>query len=328
VNSACGLIYKVDPTGKQTVLYTFTGPPDGSLPEAVTLDAHGNLYGTTQYGGQYNNGTVFVVDPAGRETILHSFGGPPDGQNPTSGVIRDTKGKIYGVTPYGGTVNGNCFGRGCGVVFEVSPIGEETVLYRFTGGTDGGLPGSNLVLAGKTLYGTTGAGGDLACAPPGSSVSGCGEVFELEAGKETTLYSFQGPPDGIGGGYIARDRAGNIYGTSGAGGDTDQNCPFGNTGCGTVFKVSSSGAETILYAFDQPFGADGLSPIGVALGAKGNLYGSTINGTVFEVDTSGNFSLLWSARNGNAGTNLSMISLDDEGNIYGTTDVALFMINP
>jgi len=327
VNFACGLIYKVDATGKTTVLYTFTGPPDGSFPEAVIADAQGNLYGTTQYGGAYNQGTVFKLDPAGNETILHSFAGSPDGANPISPVVRDPKGNLYGVTPYGGTINSSCtpsITPGCGVVFKITPAGEETVLYRFSGGTDGGIPSNNLLLVGATLYGTTGAGGELSCAPP----NGCGTVFKLRGGTENVLYSFKGSPDGRGGGYIVRDRAGNIYGTSGAGGDTSQNCPFGDIGCGTVFEVSPGGAETILYTFHEPFGADGLSPIDVTMGAQGNLYGSTINGTVFEVDTSGIFSLLWSAASGNAGSLLSMVKLDDEGNLYGTTDAVVFMITP
>jgi uncharacterized repeat protein (TIGR03803 family) len=127
----------------------------------VTFDATGNLYGTTTQGGVYNNGTVFKLrhGPTGawRESVLHSFQGEPnDGYYPLASVIFDPAGNIYGVTDHGGTNNYY------GIVFELTPQSrtyKEKVLWNFSG-TDGNVPGGNLVLdkAGN-LYGTTESGG-------------------------------------------------------------------------------------------------------------------------------------------------------------------------
>jgi uncharacterized repeat protein (TIGR03803 family) len=333
-NAACGLIYKVDPSGKQTPLYTFKGPPDGSDPVSVVLDEKGDLFGITQYGGTYNLGTIFWLNPAGEETILHSFSGPPDGSNPNSVLTRDAEGNLYGVTPYGGTVDNGTdytclYGYGCGIVFKISATGEETILYSFPGGTAGGNPLANLVLAGDTLYGTTEYGGDASCTYPGTSVSGCGVVFALKGKKESVLYTFQGPPDGSGGGYIARDPAGNLYGTSGAGGYTGPNCVLGTTGCGTVWKVAPDGTETVLYSFHEAYGADGFNVEGVIRDPQGNLYGTAESGVVFEVNTADNFSVVYSFGSSNVGAyGPGILIQDNEGNLYGTAPPVLFMITP
>jgi uncharacterized repeat protein (TIGR03803 family) len=135
----CGTVYKVDKTGKTTVLYRFEGfPQDGYFPSSVLVqDGTGNLYGVTNEGGTSNFGTVFKVDPSGKESILHDFAGPPDGggdgASPSAGVIRDAAGNLYGVTGGGGAY-------GAGTVFELDNTGKETLLYSFTGGADGGGP--------------------------------------------------------------------------------------------------------------------------------------------------------------------------------------------
>jgi uncharacterized repeat protein (TIGR03803 family) len=168
-------LYKVDPTGKETVLYSFAGGFDGAFPYAgLVRDVAGNLYGTTVYGGisracPSGCGVVFKLDPTGKETVLHSFAGGADGGNPLAGLVRDTAGNLYGTTSYGGDLSG-CGGFGCGVVFKLDPTGTETVLYSFTGGPDGGHPWAGLVLdAAGNLYGTTYYGG----------ASGQGVVFQL-----------------------------------------------------------------------------------------------------------------------------------------------------
>lgn len=214
-----GTVFKVDPTGKKTVLYSFTGSTDGAYPMAgVVLDAKGNLYGTTFEGGLYDfggYGTVFKVDPAGTETVLYTFMGSNDGGTPDAGVIRDSRGNLYGTTNLGGT-------DGAGTVFKVNASGQETVLYNFTGGADGGFPlEASLVRdSAGNLYGTTPQGG----------ASSFGVVFKIDAaGKETVLHSFSGRDGKIPYGSLALDKSGNLYGTTYEG---------GAYGGGVVFKIA------------------------------------------------------------------------------------------
>jgi uncharacterized repeat protein (TIGR03803 family) len=272
--SFCGVVFKVSSKGKETVLRAFTGA-DGNTPVApLIFDAIGNLYGTTTYGGtgdgsgcggvQYHCGVVFKVSGKGKETVLYSFTGGTDGANPTSGLIMDAKGNFYGTTKNGGM--SGC-GAGCGVVFKVSSKGKETVLYSFTGGTDGANPRGGVIMDAKgNLYGTTEYGGDV-------SGCGCGTVFSLDTtGKETVLYTFRGEADG---GYplegLIFDAEGNLYGTTLYGGDVSA---CGGNGCGTVFKVSGKGKETVLYRFTGV--ADGSGPSADLIwDAKGNLYSTT-----------------------------------------------------
>jgi uncharacterized repeat protein (TIGR03803 family) len=166
--AGCGIVFEIDATGKERVLYAFAGPPDGQFPVATLIrDAVGNLYGTTFQGGFYGTGgTVFKIDSAGKETVLHSFNlGTGDGGIPYGGVVRDEAGNLYGMTSTGG----DAFG---GTIFEISATGSETVLYSFTGGTDGYIPESGLVRdAMGNLYGTTEQGGNATCF--------CGTVFEF-----------------------------------------------------------------------------------------------------------------------------------------------------
>jgi uncharacterized repeat protein (TIGR03803 family) len=130
----------------------------------VIRDSAGNLYGTTSAGGGgfgvlYNSGVVYKLDPAGNETVLHSFTGGADGGGPQAGVIRDSAGNLYGTTQNGGL--GNCLVGGCGVVYKLDPAGNETVLYSFSGGADGGNPIAGVMREATTgkLYGTTYSGG-------------------------------------------------------------------------------------------------------------------------------------------------------------------------
>ena len=156
---------------------------------------------------------------------------------PYGGLIRDSKGNLYGTTNGGGA-------SGAGVVFKVDTSGNETVLYSFTGGADGGYPLAGVIRdSAGNLYGTTNGGG----------ASGAGVVFKVDtSGNETVLYSFTGGADG---GFplwvvLARDSAGNLYGTTAGG---------GASGAGVVFKVDTSGNETVLYSFTG--GADGGNPV-------------------------------------------------------------------
>jgi uncharacterized repeat protein (TIGR03803 family) len=256
---------------------------------------------------------VFKVDRDGNETVLHSFTGN-DGQWPTSSLVLDAAGNLYGTTGSGGI-------HGAGVVFEISASGVESVLYNFTGGADAS-PVAGLVRdpAGN-LYGTTvGAGGR-------------GEVFQISHGVETVLYTFTGKTDE---GYpfagLVRDAAGNLYGTTYGGGDLSCQPPnTGIPGCGVVFKVSG-GRETVLYTFTE--GADGGNPYArLVLDGAGNLYGTTNSGgdltcpnggpgcgVVFKLSATGNETVLYTFRGGADGAHpIAGLVRDAGGSLYGAT---------
>jgi uncharacterized repeat protein (TIGR03803 family) len=236
----CGVVYRLDTNGQETVLYSFTGGADGALPAAAVIrDANGNLYGTTVFGGTQNDncaygcGVVFKLDTAGRETVLHSFKGGADGAGPEAGVIRDSAGNLYGTTSAGGIKNGSCPG-GCGVVFKVDAAGHEKVLYSFTGGADGAYPSGVVWIHKGNLYGTTLVGGTLGNCYDGPSTC-CGVVFKVDtAGNETVLYSFTG---GVDGGNpwagVLLDSAGNLYGTASGGGAANMGVVFEIPGAAT-----------------------------------------------------------------------------------------------
>ena len=169
----CGVVFKLTPKGKETVLYSFCALggdncSDGQFPNAgLVFDQKGNLYGTSEFGGQSITGTVFKLTPEGKEIVLHSFCAQndcTDGQAPLVGLVVDQKGNLYGTTDLGGG-NDHCPSApdGCGVVFKITPKGKETVLYSFcpqTGCTDGADPQARLVFDQKeNLYGATQYGG-------------------------------------------------------------------------------------------------------------------------------------------------------------------------
>jgi uncharacterized repeat protein (TIGR03803 family) len=258
--SGAGTVFKLSGKGRETVLYSFTGGVDGASPSGgLIMDADGNLYGVTTEGGASGAGTVFKVSGKGTETVLYSFTGGADGKYPTGGLIMGAEGNLYGTTLEGGA-------SGAGTVFTLTKKGAETVLYSFTGGADGALPGTALIMDAKgDLYGSAWGGGSHdACS------LGCGTVFKVSSkGKETTLYIFTGGTDGQHpDGSLILDAKGNLYSTTSYG---------GRSGDGVVFKVSGKATETVLYSFTG--GASGANPYaGLIVDAKGNLYGTTIYG--------------------------------------------------
>ena len=273
-------------------LHVFSGDPDGATPESgLIMDAHGNFYGTTYFGGNGpcagGCGTVFELTPGptGGYTahVLHNFQGPlVDGQMPEAPLIFDAQGNLYGTTLSGG----QNVRAASGTVFKLSPNGDgtwqETVLHSFNGaldgGTDGGEPLAGLIFdAQGNLYGTT-AGGGIGVGCIGGN--GCGTIFELSPtadGKwhEAILHNFTNDhSDGwIPQSNLIMDSQGNFYGTTFYGGAAPQ-------GGGTVYRLSQSGGvwqETVLYSF--ACGSDGCSPYsGMVFDAAGNLYGATVGG--------------------------------------------------
>jgi uncharacterized repeat protein (TIGR03803 family) len=214
-SSALGTVFMLTPTGTETALHSFAGGTDGSHPDGdLVADKAKNFYGVTVSGGSdCGCGTIFKLAPDGTETILHTFLSGSDGAGPLGNLLIDKLGNLYGSTVGGGTFQN-------GTVFKLAANGTETVLYSFSGGSDGGPPNGGLVAdkAGN-LYGTAGLGG----------ISDKGVVFKIAPdGKETVLYAFTGGNDG------ANPSAGllidkqYLYGTTQYG---------GMYGGGTVFRV-------------------------------------------------------------------------------------------
>jgi uncharacterized repeat protein (TIGR03803 family) len=317
-NAGQGVVYKLAPSGEETVLYSFPGKVDGILPRSgVALDSAGNLYGTTASGGNKGalGGTVYKVDAAGKYSLLYGFSGYENGSSPYAGVVLDSAGNLYGTTNSGGAnVNG-------GAVYKLDPAGNETVLYSFTiGAADGSNPIAGVTLdSAGNLYGTTFQSGNESC----FEYTGCGVVYKWSpSGQETVLYTFTGGADGgnpVGG--VILDAAGNLYGTTADGGT-----PSGYSGNGVVFMLTPAGQETVLYTFTG--GADGSTPdAGVVFDSEGNLYGTTYQGgtsgggVVFKLDPSGNYTVLYNfTGQADGGNPMAGVILDSAGNLYGTTE--------
>jgi uncharacterized repeat protein (TIGR03803 family) len=277
-NFGCGTIFKLDTNGNETVLHNFVGT-DGSRPRGGLIgDATGNLYGTALYGGDLSRcggegcGTVFKLDTAGKLTVLYQFEGGSDGAQPIGNLARDSKGNLYGNTYEGGS--SDCVGDGCGVLFKVDPKGHETLLHVFLSAEPYGIfPFGGVILdQAGSLYGTTNAGG---------TSGNNGTIFKFgPSGVISVLYNFMGGADGSGPfAPLIQDSAGSLYGTTEFGGDPS--CKLSPTiGCGTVFKLDTSGRETVLYRFKGRKDG-GLPEAGLAMDAAGNLYGTASQGGDF-----------------------------------------------
>ncbi|MGA8491475.1 MAG: choice-of-anchor tandem repeat GloVer-containing protein [Terriglobales bacterium] len=318
---------------KYKTLHTFHGK-DGTGPEAgLIFDAAGNLYGTTNGGGAYKEGTVFELTPTSNggwaETVLYSFCAQSkctDGKNPFASVIFDAAGNLYG-TASGGQNGKYCY-DGCGVVFELTPTtsGEwtESVLYSFTGGPDGAGPVAGLVVdTAGNLFGTTWQGGHITS----FCYDGCGVVFELTPGSkgwtESVPHTFMDKWDGSNStAALVLDSTGNLYGVAWNGGRYED---------GNVFKLTpnsdGSWTEKVLHQFR---GKDGAEPQGrLIFDTAGNLYGSTIvseaYGSVFQLVPNSNGTwtrhILHQFKGGKDGaTPYAGLTFDSAGSLYGDTN--------
>lgn len=245
----CGTVFSITATGKEAVLHSFAGAPDGNFLTGSLLYSGGYLYGTSQLGGSGSAsacmgssgivgcGTIFRVSTTGSEEVLYSFTGGSDGAFPDGGLI-DVSGKFYGMA--GGGFSGSGCAPNCGNVFSITPTGKLHVIHTFAGPPkDAAAPFGNLTNVKGTLYGATQYGGTSnACAFDG--VTGCGTVIRVtKAGKESVLYSFQGTPDGAIAQTTLVPFGSKLYGTTDFGGSSSAcTAASGTEGCGTIFSIT------------------------------------------------------------------------------------------
>lgn len=252
---------------------------------------------------------IRLTAPSASYHVLYQFEKRSHGQHPVSGLI-SVNGTLYGTTLRGGS-------SGNGTVFSLSPTGHEHVLHSFRGGADGAWPRGNLLDVNGTLYGTTAKGGGSGC-----KGDGCGTVYSVTtSGSEHVLYSFAGGADGATPLAGLINVNGTLYGTTASGG------PYYNSG--TVFSITTSGSETVLYRFRG--GYDGEFPYSSLIDVNGTLYGTTYNGgtgtclqagecgTVFSVTTSGVHTVLYSFKGEPDGAFPQSNLIDVKGTLYGTT---------
>jgi uncharacterized repeat protein (TIGR03803 family) len=295
-----GTVYRLDPaTGKERIIYTFSGGSDGDSPTGTLIAAHGHLYGVTSRAGANGFGTVFTINPgSGAETVLHAFAGGNDGIAPLA-IVYDG-GVLYGVTIGGGASSH-------GTLFAIdTSTNAETTVYAFKGTSDGAEPGA-LVTKDGVIYGTTEDGG----------TSGFGAVFKFDptTGTESVIYSVNQSTDGYGPVGLT-DIANRLYVIVPIGGPI---------GWGSVIEVNPvSGAGSVLYAFTG--GADGGEPSGALTLSGRALYGTTFyggtsgQGTVFRLDPkTGQELAVYSFSSGVDGGLPEAGVISANGTLYGTT---------
>lgn len=312
------------------VIYSFAGGGDGSSPIGRLAEgSDGNLYGLTQGGGQQNVGTAFGVSFSGAKTIIYNFSRTPnstgntDGDTPTGSLLFGNNGYLYGTTNAGGYLP--CNGSGCGVMFRLSLTGSEYIsfwTFSATSQADGafGELGTLVQTTSGELYGVTSGGGTYIC---GQSGGGCGAIISANdgyrsgsTGGESLLYSFQtnGTTDGAYPYGLIQGSDGNFYGTTSGG---------GQHGFGTVFRVTASGSEAVLYSI-----ADSAGVRGIVQGTDGNFYfGGT---TLYRMTSSGTVTALYSFNYDATSCAVTRTRCDGDassgpliqakdGNFYGTT---------
>lgn len=311
----CGTVFRYS-AGAVTVLHAFRGG-DGANPNiGLVPKPGGGYYGTTYYGGGANNGTVFAFNRRSVRTI-YTFSGDADGGQPDSLIVtRD--GKLYGTT------NTSGFGLTYGTIFRLTPAGVLATLKTYTGKdpSQGIIPVGIREARDGNFYGIVGQGGNT---------KELGSAFRMSAaGQYATLHTFHRPDGGILQSGVVQATDGNFYGVASLGGNPTYCMGNFAKGCGTLFRMTPSGAFKVLHFFT---GTDGAEPYAALFQAKdGYLYGSTNGGgrkcpgsnygcgTIFRISLSGQFSTLHLFR-GKDGENPSapMIAGSD-GALYGSTD--------
>jgi uncharacterized repeat protein (TIGR03803 family) len=290
---------QADPT--YTDLHDFAGAPgDGADPDAgVTLDALGNIYGTTNFGGANGDGAIFKLAPDGTQTLLHSFSSGAGGSIPDGAVTIASNGSLFGTTESGGSTDN-------GVIYKLAAGGTYKVLHNFDGSNDGTFARGRLTGDKQgNLYGTALFGG----------ANGDGTVFRFGShGTFTVLHAFNGADGEFPEHGVARDSAGDLYGVTAFGGTSDE---------GTVYKIAANGTFTTLYNFTG--GTDGGFLYGtVDIDKDGNVYGSTVDGgangfgTVFKLAPNGTLTTLYNFTGGTDGASPEGDMLRAGKNLYST----------
>ena len=323
VLSGGGTVFKIDSSGNQTILHSFSSLNssgvnwDGANPiTGLVQGSDGALYGTTTYGGAAGNGTVFRITTSGSFITLHSFA-TGDGYYATS-LIRGNNGALYGTT-----LTGGYYGVG-GTVYKIDSSGTFSVLHSFSSSDSNGY-NPNCVIQGSdgNLYGTADIGG----------AHGVGTVFKIDsAGNLSVLHAFDYYNDGSGPNGLIQGSDGALYGTAENGGYNGGN----SAGSGTVFKITTSGTFSLLYTFSSnTYGnEDGANPSGLLQARDGNLYVTTHKGggevgggygVIFVITASGTKSPIhtFQWRFGVDvyidGVNPNPLIQGSDGNLYGTT---------
>jgi uncharacterized repeat protein (TIGR03803 family) len=292
--NGAGTVFKIALDGNYTILYSFgTSAADGRVPVAGLIQASdGNFYGTTTVGGANNCtnvpgsgnncGTIFRMTPGGAVTIMYSFGASAnDGVQPEAPLVQASDGNFYGTTVTGGANSCSLSGatNNCGTAFRMTPAGQVTVLHSFGQGANSGtLTADGIAPQGPmiqgsdgALYGTTVSGGQGRC----GGAFGCGTVYRMSTvGTISILYTFalNSTADGYGPSpFLIQARDGNFYGTTGSGGT------LGGSLAGTVFRLTPTGAYTLLQSFN-PSGGPSNPVGGLIQGTDSAFYGLTFYG--------------------------------------------------
>jgi len=255
----CGTIFEVSPSGYESVLYSFAGPPqDGATPVgALLMPVNGTFYGVTEYGGAYGLGTIFSWSASGETTVYSFRGGSADGAYPLNNLI-DVGGDLYGVTSQGGKGN-------AGTVFRltISPPAQERTILSFTAATGNYPVGLDAYSNSTTLYGATSAGGR----------NQRGTVLALSiAGRIKWVYSFKNDPDGAFPEAQPRLYDDAIYGTTHGGGEK---------GLGSIYRIEITGkGECVLHSFGA--NGDGFWPVATlrrwTIAGTSRFYGTALAG--------------------------------------------------
>jgi uncharacterized repeat protein (TIGR03803 family) len=290
-------------------IHSFSAPdPNGATPYGPLVQGtDGNFYGTAAAGGAYGWGAVFRITPDGMLTNIYSFTGSNDGAFPRGALLQIINGNFYGTASLGGTSNGT--------VFEISSTGVFTLLHTFMGSPfDGATPFAGLVQGTDgNFYGTTMTGG----------ARGLGTIFRMTPGGTfTNFYSFTGKTDGTAPfAPLVQGTDGQLYGTTTVGGDTA--LAPDNAGDGAIFKITTNGVLTPLYAFTGE--DDGEEPYSALVqGIDGNFYGTSMhttngNGAVFRITPQGNFALLHDFAGTDGAAPIGALIQAADTNLYGAT---------
>jgi uncharacterized repeat protein (TIGR03803 family) len=323
----------------ETILYSFAGTPDAAYPNGngLTFDSHGNLYGTTIYGGRNGGltcktlgcGAVYELSPnvsgGWTEQVLYRFQAGTGGYYPVSNLAIDANGNLYGATFRGGS-------RGSGTVYKLSPVSSGwtfNVVFTLASTVSGNFPTALTSDSSGNLYVSTFSAG--------SSSGGSGAVFRLSPSGSTwgftKLFQFYGPGGATPGSILTVDTSGSLYGTTTQGGKITSSCY--NGGCGLTYMLTPNASglwtEHILHEFTG--GEDGYNPAdGVVVDRAGNVYGAAAYGgshtcltfgcgTIYELSpVSGGwkFSRLYEFTP-SIGVYPNAVMVDAKGNVYGTT---------